>query len=380
MITCRQHYSLGFTVRTVIHSLDSQILTTPPRQHPVNTPQTLSSAAEAPPTAPTLTAAPCVAVTATLQNPHRNQWPATRLQGSTAHRAGPSHAADNGKLIDVDVIDDVNEEEDGDLLTPVEVLRLPLFIFLIFLLAEPMYTLDIQKEDPSYNIAEYSSSTTTGTLHRYLLKIHLHVYITAIEQHNLKVEAKEVWDLLDRGWTLTQIGQELDQYLDKLLESFCPPPSGGGLASQPRVGVLALADEMPDFTIEEMHRQLIKFIVVNNQVMNKDLWECDIPHQMKLHKLIVETWYQYFDVLKQDLAKAEGKILFTSDLWSDENHHLFIALIAHWIAQHGSKLILEAGLLAFSHIPGSYDGVSLAVVILGLLDCAEVTDKSFHFG
>ncbi|KAG1902200.1 uncharacterized protein F5891DRAFT_978909 [Suillus fuscotomentosus] len=110
---------------------------------PINTPQTLSPVAAAPPTAPTLpaappaapthpaapptastpTAAPHVAVTATLQNPRRNRRPATRLQGSTAHRAGPSRAVDDGEFIDLDVVDDVNEEEDGNLLTPVEAVR-----------------------------------------------------------------------------------------------------------------------------------------------------------------------------------------------------------------------------------------------------------------
>ncbi|KAG2150201.1 uncharacterized protein EDB93DRAFT_1103453 [Suillus bovinus] len=153
------------------------------------------------------------------------------------------------------------------------------------------------KEDSSHDIAEYSSLTTMGTLHGHLLKIHLRVYITALERHNLKVGAKEVRDLLDIGWTLAQIGQELDQNPDKLLESFGSPPGGKHLGLQPRTGVSALADEIPDYTIEEMHRQLVKFIVVDDQVMNviecpefprlllllwKDLWECDIPHWTKL--------------------------------------------------------------------------------------------------
>ncbi|KAG2134063.1 uncharacterized protein EDB93DRAFT_1107436 [Suillus bovinus] len=116
---------------------------------------------------------------------------------------------------------------------------------------------DIQKEDSSHNIAKYSSSTTTGTLRGHLCKIHLRVYITALEQHNLKVEAKEVRDLLDIGWTLAQIGQELDQNPDKLLELFSSPPWW--------TGVSALADEILDYTIEEMHRQVVKFIVVDDQ-------------------------------------------------------------------------------------------------------------------
>ncbi|KAG1864070.1 hypothetical protein C8R48DRAFT_672786 [Suillus tomentosus] len=45
-------------------------------------------------------------------------WP---LQ--SACRAGPSRTADDGEFIDLDVVDDVNEEEDGNLLTPVEAVR-----------------------------------------------------------------------------------------------------------------------------------------------------------------------------------------------------------------------------------------------------------------
>lgn len=127
------------------------------------------------------------------------------------------------------------------------------------------------------------------------------------------------------------------------------------------------------------------------RLLRKDLRESDIPHWTKLRELIVETWYEYFDALKQDMAvsvrlfyltkylmffqKAEGKISFTSDLWSDENRHPFMALMAHWITQQASKLVLKAGLIAFTHIPGSHDGVSLAAIILGLLDHAEVMDK-----
>jgi len=128
------------------------------------------------------------------------------------------------------------------------------------------------------------------------------------------------------------------------------------------------------------------------RLLQKDLWESNIPHhQTKLCKLIVETWYKYFNALKQDMAvsvqlfyltkyliffqKAEGKILFTSDLWSDENRCPFMELRAHWIAQQASKLVLKAGLIAFTHIPSSHDGVSLTAIILGLLDHAEVMDK-----
>ncbi|KAG2059976.1 hypothetical protein BDR06DRAFT_1003029 [Suillus hirtellus] len=225
---------------------------------PINTPQTLSPVAAAPPAAPTLPAAPPAAPTHPAAPPTASTLTAAPRVAASRQYSSQGWSKPCGGRWDIQT-----------------------------------------EEDPSHVIVKYSLLTTTGTLRGHLLKIHLHVYITALEQHNLKVGAKEVRDLLDIGWTLAQIGQELDQNPDKLLESFGSPLV------------------IPDFTIEEMHRQLVKFIVVDDQAMNviecpefhrlllllrKDLQECNIPHWMKLY-----------------LAKAEGKISFTSDLWSDES-------------------------------------------------------------
>lgn len=154
------------------------------------------------------------------------------------------------------------QHQDSAYVHPVCEYHLQVFFCFLFLTS---FTRDVQKEDPSYDVAEYSSSTTTGTLQGHLLKFHLRIYIAALEQYGLKVGAKEVRDILDIGWTLAHIGQELDQNPDKLLESF-GSPGGGSLGSQPRSGVSAPGNDIPDLTIEEMHRQLVKFIVVDDQV------------------------------------------------------------------------------------------------------------------
>jgi hypothetical protein len=56
------------------------------------------------------------------------------------------------------------------------------------------------------------------------------------------------------------------------------------------------------------------------QLLWKDLWECDIPHCTKLRELIVEAWYQYFDILKQDLA-------ISVSLFDLASYHLFICSV-----------------------------------------------------
>ncbi|KAG2740808.1 hypothetical protein P692DRAFT_201665167, partial [Suillus brevipes Sb2] len=65
--------------------------------------------------------------------------------------------------------------------------------------------------------------------------------------------------------------------------------------------------------------------------------------------LIIDAWRDYFPILKRDLAKAEGKISFTSDLWSDPKLRPFLALTAHWLAREtaNSSLVLKGTLIAF---------------------------------
>lgn len=74
------------------------------------------------------------------------------------------------------------------------------------------------------------------------------------------------------------------------------------------------------------------------------------------------------------LQRAQGKISFTSDLWSDKKLRPFMALTAHWIAKEEKTLVLvlRVALIAFHHIPGSHTGKSLGSTLLHLLDRADV--------
>ncbi|KAG2064774.1 hypothetical protein BDR04DRAFT_1034463, partial [Suillus decipiens] len=96
-----------------------------------------------------------------------------------------------------------------------------------------------------------------------------------------------------------------------------------------------------------------------------------------VHELVIDAFHEYFNALKKDLAAALGKVLFTSDLWSDSNLCPFMAVTTHWItrADHSSVLVLNTVLIAFHHVPGSHMGELLAEVILHLLDQTGVTKK-----
>jgi hypothetical protein len=77
-----------------------------------------------------------------------------------------------------------------------------------------------------------------------------------------------------------------------------------------------------------------------------------------------------------------GQISFTIDAWSDQNRRPYLAITAHWIAQHtgSGALKLKTALIAFHRIRGGHDGLSLADVVISLLDRAGITDQVLQLG
>ncbi|KIK32018.1 hypothetical protein CY34DRAFT_62148, partial [Suillus luteus UH-Slu-Lm8-n1] len=74
---------------------------------------------------------------------------------------------------------------------------------------------------------------------------------------------------------------------------------------------------LPDFSVDEMHRHIVRFIIADDQpinivecpefrrllrLMHQDLKESDIPRRMKFCSLIIDAWRDYFPILKRDLA------------------------------------------------------------------------------
>ncbi|KAI0919445.1 hypothetical protein AcV7_006181 [Taiwanofungus camphoratus] len=146
------------------------------------------------------------------------------------------------------------------------------------------------------------------------------------------------------------------------------------------------------FSLSEFHQHLIRFIVADDQSLNvvqcpefrslllylrEDLQEKDIPRRTKVRELIIKAWKIGFDMLKDDLTHAIGKISFTLDIWSDQRRRPYLCLTGHWIARDKltKSLLLKAGLLAFHRIFGKHDGKNLAKIVLKLLDRAGVTVK-----
>ncbi|KAG1853337.1 hypothetical protein F4604DRAFT_1933229 [Suillus subluteus] len=208
------------------YSLNSAVVAPVTTAHPAAAPSAITPPIIAPPAAASPAAAPPAAA-----------------QDDPALRVGPSHAADSDPLA----------------MGPQQ--RQPK--------SEAHHFRNIQKEDPTYIITEYNTQTTTGILRSHVVKFHLHVYITELRKHKLKVGVKEVRDLVGCGWILTQVSTELDQNPELTLASFGTPPGNGGLGSQPGTRVPVPADDIPDFTINKMHWQLVKFIMADDQASDE---------------------------------------------------------------------------------------------------------------
>ncbi|KIK33568.1 hypothetical protein CY34DRAFT_43645, partial [Suillus luteus UH-Slu-Lm8-n1] len=67
------------------------------------------------------------------------------------------------------------------------------------------------------------------------------------------------------------------------------------------------------------------------RLLRPEIGETSLFHRMKACEMIIEQWQEYFIALKKDLSNAQGKICFTSDLWSDFKLRPFMAITAHWI-------------------------------------------------
>ncbi|KAI6021931.1 hypothetical protein EDC04DRAFT_2901106 [Pisolithus marmoratus] len=154
----------------------------------------------------------------------------------------------------------------------------------------------------------YSPSMSNTSLHTHIVNWHLEEYLILAEEHE---------------WTLRAALTQSDFDIHKLPPPPAPEPSDAapGNFLMPGWHLRQGCDGVPEFTVAAMHKQIIWFIVADDQSINviecpefhhlilllhQDLQDTDIPHHTKLHELILEAWRDYFRILKQDLAKALG--------------------------------------------------------------------------
>ncbi|KAI6009271.1 hypothetical protein EDC04DRAFT_2610639 [Pisolithus marmoratus] len=194
----------------------------------------------------------------------------------------------------------------------------------------------------------YAFKTGTYVLWGHIEHFHFLEYLTLVEANGWPIWLKSIKDAMALGYSLSKIRGVVE--------------SGRSLPSHP--SSLRLPQQQIQVRVDT--QCLVAFIIANDQLLQQDLKDSQIPHQTKIHEDIVKAWQNYFVALRAELAAACGHISHTTDIWSDHNRCPFLAMTAHWIAEEAGT-----GLLRLSHT-----GKSLSKTILYLLDCAKITAKS----
>jgi hypothetical protein len=106
----------------------------------------------------------------------------------------------------------------------------------------------------------------TGGLHSHLFSYHPIQYIEEVIHNGWPVKIPALVNQLTLGWTLLSLLEKLKQDLNCDISSLGANPNAVALSA---VGVAASDNDLvPVFSIEEMQRQLIKFIVADDQVIS----------------------------------------------------------------------------------------------------------------
>lgn len=127
-----------------------------------------------------------------------------------------------------------------------------------------IFTRELHEGDPEYIVTTYSTSTGTTTRRKHLFQVHTQCYIEALERNRWPIYIPALKEAIEGGWTLGGILQALKDPT-KTIGSLGPPPNRGSSDSLP--GPLGPQDKvLPAFSLDEMHRQLVKFIVADDQV------------------------------------------------------------------------------------------------------------------
>jgi hypothetical protein len=110
----------------------------------------------------------------------------------------------------------------------------------------------------------YLPSTGTSARRAHAFVDHTDIYLEEAERQHWHVlhKSSRLKTFLDEGWTVATMRQRLKDPA-YTLDSLGTPPSPGSL---PGTSLSAPDDVLPAFNLDEMHKQIVKFIVADDQV------------------------------------------------------------------------------------------------------------------
>ncbi|KAG1801939.1 uncharacterized protein BJ212DRAFT_1304932 [Suillus subaureus] len=192
----------------------------------------------------------------TLQHPHQCQLP-VRYRTSDAASAGP----DEGEVFDLDNVSG-DEEELENLAAPATMVPAgsnpsPLQTVTSTVHTDPLATGNLKQPKGPTDINHFYQIDPDMKSKTCIPCETLHEIGTT---H--KVMIKDLNEHLAEGWSLKMIREQLKK-LPCTMQSLGPPPNKGSGASLG--GTCSPEDQIPDFMLDEMHCQIVKFIVADDQ-------------------------------------------------------------------------------------------------------------------
>jgi hypothetical protein len=109
----------------------------------------------------------------------------------------------------------------------------------------------------------YAGSTSSSAPCTHAFTHHTELYLEAAERFGWRIQIKDLNEHLAEGWSLKTICEQLKKS-PCMMQSLGPPPNKGSGALLG--GICSPEDQIPDLTLDEMHRQIVKFIVADDQV------------------------------------------------------------------------------------------------------------------
>ncbi|KAG1726180.1 uncharacterized protein EDB91DRAFT_1086855 [Suillus paluster] len=227
-----------------------------------------------------------------LMKPRRNRQLPHRYWDNASIHADPSRAqpmADEGEIFNLDDISDDDEEEEDHPPAPrVMAPTVPSPLQTVINSPYPTQTdllatggLTRKAKDCiqllgvmfAYFVNDYMNLTQHTSHHTIL-------YLEEAGCHGWPIQIKPLNALLEQGWTVTTIHERLRD-LSCTMDSLGDVPNHDDVLLGTRQSG-SLKDEIPNFTVDEMHQQLVRFVVADDQAIN--VVEC--PEFRRLIRLL----------------------------------------------------------------------------------------------
>ncbi|KAJ3535357.1 hypothetical protein NM688_g6991 [Phlebia brevispora] len=205
----------------------------------------------------------------------------------------------------------------------------------------------------------WKTTGMTSTIRAHLQKYHYNQYVTDVVEHQLK------------GYENVGKARTSDDTANGR-KTFDPNDHEGSLCHFHDLLARWIAVDDQSFNCVECpeFREMILYL-------SSDLGDEDLPHRTRLTELIMERFNTKKADLMKELQSAEGRISFTSDVWSNMKLTSFMAITAHFSAyDERGNLTIKSRLIAFRALSNSHTGENLASVCFEVLQEYGILHKA----